>query len=71
MQIILLLVLTDFSIIFLIVITQILIYYFMVRLLIIGAYIGSSFMVHGDCEPGLENLKEVLKDLDYINKLTH
>ena len=43
----------------------------MVRLLIIGAYIGSSFMVHGDCELGLENLKEVLKDLDYSNKLTH
>ena len=41
----------------------------MVRLLIIGVYIASSFMVHGDGETGLKNLKETLKDLDYTNKL--
>ena len=42
----------------------------MVRLLIIRAYSASSFMVHGDDETGLKNLKATLKDLDYTNKLT-
>ena len=31
---------------------------------------GSSFMVNGDNEIGLDNLKETLKDLDY-NECKH
>ena len=33
------------------------------------AYIGLSFMGHGDAETGLEKLEETLKELDYTYKL--